>query len=201
MRSRLGSLFSLNSGKVVDPNDLADGIQFLTRFISDPGTYRRLRLVPADAKPALVFSDATGHGGCVAVLISETLDTALFIDGAVPNGWRQLLTYRKTQVTSFELFAAVAAIYTWRDKLCQRPVGVFLDNDAALGMLRKGACPKKDLHRFVQMARKPLAELHIEVFFYRVPSDSNCAGPPSRKKPCPFGSYVGIFQRPAIDWQ
>ena len=82
------------------------------------------------------------------------------------------------------------------DLFCVSLVAIFLDNDAALGLLRKGACSKEDLHHFVHLGWRLFTRLGLEVVFYRVPSDWNCSDPPSRERECPFGSYVGSLSWP-----
>ena len=157
-----------------------------------------LRLVPSSSEPAIVFSDATGLGSCGAVVLLGSLSEAVSASGHVPCSWRSCLIVRKTQVTAYELMAVLAAVFTFQAQLSGRPVVVFIDDDAALGMVRKGASKKPDLNRFVHDAWFLFRRIHIEVSFYRVPSLSNCADPPSRSVRCPFGFRPGLLEWPAL---
>ena len=194
MRSRLACLFKLSARKAVDRGRLESDIRFLLAFLQNKSTRRLIRLRPPVAQPAILFSDATGKGGCGAVLLLDGLGSALSAAGSVPDAWRAVLAPRRTQVTPFELLAPFAAAYTWRWLLRGRTVAIFIDNAAALGMLRKGVCSKEDLNTAVHKIWCFLHDWDIEPSLYRVPSKYNCSDPPSRGARCPFGAEPVVLE-------
>ncbi len=95
------------------------------------------------------------------------------------------LLHRKTQVTAFELGAAIEAINTFSDILANTSADIYIDNTAADNIASQRRYQTSDLNHMVsQLADLTfLHNIHLRVF--RVPSKSNPADLPSRDRPPP----------------
>jgi hypothetical protein len=87
----------------------------------------------------------------------------------------------KTQVIcQAELLAVPVALQTWRQKLSNRDVIFFVDNEPAKDALIHGISSSASSSQLVASARLICAEAGLGVWYARVPSPSNIADAPSR---------------------
>ena len=87
---------------------------------------------------------------------------------------------RKSFTGQLELLAAPLAFQTWADRLQNRLIVHFCDNDSASASLIKGYSPKVDSTSLVGDFWLLVARSHAFVYIDRVESKSNLADGPSR---------------------
>ena len=140
--------------------------------------------------PFIAYSDAEGSGGLGWFLTdSSCTQSAIWAGGSVPPHFLPLLAPRKTQIHALEMSALISLLQSQGSRLRGRRLIAFVDNQSALGILRKGSCNKaSDLSSLAAYAHDLCRGLHIELFLYWVPSALNIADGPSRGQPCPLGS-------------
>ena len=151
------------------------------------------------SQPLIAYSDAEGAGGLGWVLLarppslesSKSGDPSLtgwWAGGAAPADLSAHLLPRKTQIHALEMCAFISLIQSSATVLRGKRLLAFIDNQSALGVLRKGSCKlAHDLSALSSYALDLCRGLHIELFLFWVPSALNCADGPSRGNPCPFG--------------
>ena len=81
-----------------------------------------------------------------------------------------------------ELLAAPFAFSTWQDRIQNRSLILFIDNDSAAASLVKGYSPKVDSGAIVGEFWLLAAQLRVHVYIDRVESKSNLADGPSRNQ-------------------
>ena len=202
VRARLRNLFLIANGKVgeVSKEELRSDINFLKNLVADSSAHTTILMKEPSSPPVAVFTDADGKGGIGAVLIMESLTDAVSAFSSVPVDMRQRLQRRKTQITAFELLAPVAAVETWKERLTGRRVVFFIDNDAALHVLRKGCSRRRELNLIVFAIHSLFKKYKITAYFSRVPSAHNCSDPVSRGSDAPLGAREGHLRWPRIDF-
>ncbi len=87
------------------------------------------------------------------------------------------------------------AISNWAERLAGHPVIVFVDNQAALGILRNGTSKAPDLAALAVFTWDLAMRLGIDLTFLWVPSPLNLADPPSRGRRPPAGQPVALAAR------
>jgi len=144
--------------------------------------------------PIIAYSDAEGSGGLGLVLC---LDSVLWALGSAPSPADLGLLPRKTQIHAYEMLGALAALQTLGPRLRQRRLLLFIDNQSALGVLRKGSCSSAaDLTALAAFFHSECRRLHCDVHLFWVPSRLNPADPPSRGSSPGFGSQTRFCLRP-----
>jgi hypothetical protein len=78
--------------------------------------------------------------------------------------------------------ATVIALHTFRDYLRDRSVLLLVDAEAVEGALIKGYSARSDLCELVGIFWDLALDLKALVYIDRIPTDANCADPPSRDK-------------------
>ena len=200
IRARLMGLYVLAAGGDPAPaeHDLAADVDFLCRIVRDSGLRVALPLVPSDSDPMVIFTDAEGWGGVGAVIITTSLSGARYKGGRVPSVVVDALQKRKTQIAAFELVCPAAAAASWEATVRSQRVIFYIDNDSALGIVRKGSSRKADLNRIAFYSHELFHDLHIFPIFLMVASEYNCSDPVSRGAQAPFGSDDGLLCWPRL---
>jgi len=144
--------------------------------------------------PILAYSDAEGSGGLGIVLC---LDTILWAQGSAPSAADLGLLSRKTQIHAYEMLGALAALQTLGPRLRQRRLLLFIDNQSALGILRKGSCSSAaDLTALAAFFNSECRRLQCDAHLFWIPSRLNPADPPSRGSSPGFGSQGRFCLQP-----
>ena len=119
------------------------------------------------------------------------LDTVLWAQGVSPDPAALGLLPRKTQIHAYEMLGALAALQTLGPRLRQRRLLLFIDNQSALGMLRKGSCSSaSDLTALASFFNSECRRLQCDAHLFWIPSRLNPADPPSRGSSPGFGSQT-----------
>ena len=88
-----------------------------------------------------LYADATGHG--TLAWAAEGLSKRVFSRGFVPGPLRRWVHQRRHQITTWELVAALCAVWYFlrlpaRLSACHLQINLFIDSDVALGTLLRG---------------------------------------------------------------
>ena len=98
------------------------------------------RLTCTSSTPCVIYTDAEGSGGIGACLFRD--GQHLWWKSVAPRSLRRagpLLGYPKgVPVFIYEAMAPLAAVRIWRSHIAGRRVVFMIDNQSALGALRKG---------------------------------------------------------------
>ena len=174
-RSHLSSLYALVLGG--DHSGLGDDLRWFRSFLRQ-NPQRSVDFAQPSQPPWVVYSDAEGRGG-VGVFVATGSGYTWF-PAVVPKSVKRLLRRRLTQIHLLEAIAVWVALASLR-RLgeCKRVV-FFIDNQSALGALKKGRSSVSDLNAVVGLVHRELRRLGIEATFLRVPSKLNIADWPSR---------------------
>ena len=163
-----------------------------TRLQSPP--IRSLFLLWFLIPPILAYSDAEGSGGLGLVMC---LDTVLWAQGTAPDPASLGLLPRKTQIHAYEMLGALAALQTLGPRLRQRRLLLFIDNQSALGILRKGSCSSAaDLTAIATFFNSECRRLHCDAHLFWIPSRLSPADPRSRGSSPGFGSQTRFCLQP-----
>ena len=136
--------------------------------------------VPIGPRPdrvVILYTDAAGSGGVGGVL--STPDKLLWFRGSLDIS-KMNLESRKTQIIPLEAAAPLIAVRLLKFEMAASKLVVFIDNQFALGALRKGRSDSNDVHAIVSAFNDILRELSIRPVFRWVPSGLNIADYPSR---------------------
>ncbi len=139
-------------------------VYFFEAFISDP---------------VIAYTDADGSGG-LGWMIFEGASVCLWASGKSPEEISRLLLPRKTQIHALEMLALVGALFANKERLHRRRLLAFVDNQTAIGVIRKGSSKARDLAALSEVAHRLASECSCELFIQWVPSSLNFADPPSR---------------------
>ena len=83
-------------------------------------------------------------------------------------------------IAGLEVLGAVQAIKTWKDRIANRRVFVFVDNDAARANLIKMSTPVESMSKVLkELVQITMVECCF-IWYCRVPSSSNPGDAPSR---------------------
>ena len=172
--------------------ELEDSLEFID-FVCDHMPPLALQLVPDDARPVVIFTDAegkrrkggrapSGHLGFVAY---HPVHGKAWGACKVPESFTALLDkikMRDTYIGQYELAAAIAVFLSLPAEWMRgRPVELWIDNSGAIGALLRGYSGKPDCARIVNLFHFTVAKLGItSLFIDYVPSESNPADVPSR---------------------
>ena len=149
---------------------------------SIPRKILRTRTLP----PVLILTDAAADGevtisGCLLDPFSGALHFfgALVAEVTVAS-WKA--DGKKQVIGQAELLASPVAFYVWRVIIRHRDVLAFVDNDSAKACLVRGASLAMHSAEIAHEARLISAEYAVSAWYERVPSPSNIADWPSRRK-------------------
>ena len=103
-----------------------------------------VRRIPSSPVPSVVltlYADATGHG--TLAWVAEGLSKRIFSRGFVPGPLRRWVHQRRHQIATWELLAALCAVWYFlrllaRLSACHLQINLFIDSDVALGTLLRG---------------------------------------------------------------
>ncbi len=171
--------------------DLRGALEWWARFlaIEDPRVVR----VP-DGRPVLcIFTDGAveDNAATVGAVIAESgapLEAwGLAVPKVVAASWSA--NGNSMVIGQAEIAPVLIALRTWRDRLLQRRVVFFLDNDSARQAFVKGYSPIPSSAARLQAAGILEARAQCSLWFARVPTESNLADGPSRLR---FGEVLAL---------
>ena len=160
---------------------LTRALEWWTRFLRAVP----VRTLPAEPRPGLVatvYSDATGHGHLAWV--AEVGQRRVFARCKVPAALCRWVCRRKTQVATWELVAALCALWhIFGDAALDAQsmqINLFIDSNVALGTLLRGASRQQDWNELVSGIWFEAASRAALLLAWRVPSKLNLADSPTR---------------------
>ena len=158
---------------------------------------RSKTLMPRNDEPLILYTNASGHpmNGLGAVLVDG--NSTWWTKAACPGHLVGSLADRATQINPMEVCSVILGLWTFEREIRGRRLLVFIDNQAALGAIRKGRSSVPDFNELVFYARLVCADNSVEPFFMWVPSDLNWSDAPSRGFPRSRRDWVP----PVTKWQ
>ena len=154
-------------------------------------------LVPRTDPPLIHYTDASGQpqNGLGAVFIDG--DSILWTGCRCPDPLISSLSDRATQINPLELCGVILGLWTFRELIRGRRVIIYIDNQAALGAIKKGRSSVPDFNELVFFARGICSSEMAEPVFFWVPSDLNWSDAPSR-----YTSPIdGFWIAPITGWR
>ena len=108
----------------------------------------------------------------------------VFAATAVPSWLQRWVCFRKVQIATWELVAAIVGVWhllgIMASKFSDFEIHLFVDNDVALATLLRGASRQKDWNELVAGLWFQTASQGVQLLGFRVPSDQNLADAPTR---------------------
>ena len=149
-----------------------------------------VRQIPSSPVPPVVltlYTDATGDG--TLAWVAEGLSKRVFSRGFVPGPLRRWVHYRRQQIATWELVAALCAVWYFlrspaRLSACHLQINLFLDSNVALGTLLRGTSRQSDWNDLVTGIWFEAAAQAVLLLAWRVPSRLNLADAPTRPEKC-----------------
>ena len=140
---------------------------------------RRVPLQLRERQRCILYSDATGSGMMAWVLHAPFAKVWAATD--VPNSARAWAHWRKKQIGTWELMAAICAL-KWLLSIGQADLEIvcFVDNKSALGALVRGCSRKSDWNCLIGNLWLLVAEKAHFLHLWYVPSHLNLADAPTR---------------------
>ena len=137
------------------------------------------RFVQPVLQRCILYTDATGGGKLALVL--QTPERRIWAAAEIPSeAWSWALP-RRTQVTLWELVAALCGIHLFLKQACEhQELVVFIDNTAALHALLRGSSRQADLNSVIGTTWFDLARANVLMHAHYVPSSLNLADGPTR---------------------
>lgn len=179
--------------------DMEVSLRLMCAFLqSAPSRELRLR----HQSPILLYTDASDVPGrspqrLLGAFLFDPLDQKSFYSSwAVPPAVVDRWIPKKSQMGQLELLAAPFACTTWQDRLKNRAIILFIDNDSAASNLVKGYSAKTDSTAIVGSFWLQMADLRCHVYIDRVESKSNPADGPSRNDFTLVRSLGGVYTPP-----
>jgi hypothetical protein len=130
----------------------------------------------------VLYSDATGHGHMAWV--ADLGEYKVYSEIVAPCWLRRWVQPRKVQVATWELIAALCALWSLLSKLkSQGPqweILLFVDSSVALGTLLKGCSRQRDWNSLVADLWFHTSSIGAFLTAWRVPSRQNLADAPTR---------------------
>jgi hypothetical protein len=166
---------------VVLNSRLRRSLEWWLRFLPK-APVRDIPLTPSIRRRAVVYSDATGGGHLSWV--ADLGSYRVFSRATIPPWLKRWVHRRRNQVATWELVAAVSALWFLFDEL-RRPgpqweVQMFIDSIAALGTLLRGSSRQEDWNTLVTELWFRTATEGILLGAWWVPSKLNVADAPTR---------------------
>ena len=149
-----------------------------------------VRQIPSSPVPPVVltlYTDATGDG--TLAWVAEGLSKRVFSRGFVPEPLRQWVHQRRQQIATWELVAALCAVWYFlkspaRLSACHLQINLFIDSHVALGTLLRGTSRQSDWNDLVTGIWFEAAAQAVLLLAWRVPSRLNLADAPTRPEKC-----------------
>ena len=178
-RSHLNHFYQLAAGTMVAPALVLAELSWWQRFMLDHKA-TSVSLSPDLSPRILLYTDASGSGGCGAVLLDGTSSEWF---GSNCSAIHPLLLDRKTQINALELFTVLASLRLWRERCSGRRLALLIDNTTALWAVRNGRSTASDLSALSHAIWFALHKLRAHISVFWVPSKLNLADAPSRGRP------------------
>ena len=145
-----------------------------------------VRQIPSSPVPPVVltlYTDATGDG--TLAWVAQGLSKRVFSRGFVPGPLRRWVHYRRQQIATWELVAALCAVWYFlkspaRLSACHLQINLFLDSNVALGTLLRGTSRQSDWNDLVTGIWFEVAAQAVLLLAWRVPSRLNLADASTR---------------------
>jgi hypothetical protein len=195
-RARFNGLYAIAKGECGDLRASRD-VEWLLRLMDAAPPSRSKTLVPRDDEPLILYTDASGHpmNGLGAVLMDG--DSTWWTKASCPGHLMESLSARATQINPMEVCGVILGLWTFAREIRGRRILVFIDNQAALGAIKKGRSSVPDFNELVFYARFVCTDNSVEPVFMWVPSELNWSDAPSRGSPPLSGDWVP----PVTRWQ
>jgi len=158
-----------------------------------------------DSRPPLIlYTDASdvpdridGRAILGAVLLDPLLDfEILYTYWVVPDEILHRWCPRQTYMFPLEIMAGPLAMMTWKERMSDRHLLHFIDNDGAASSLVRGYSPSVDSAQLVAEYWLHTADARAFVYIDRVESKSNLADGPSRLEFALMQSLKAVFVPP-----
>jgi hypothetical protein len=152
----------------------------------------------------LLYSDATGYGKLAWV--ADIGGERIYARSSVPRWLQRWVRPRKVQVATWELVAALCALWQLFSKLQssgpQWEIQLFIDSSVALGTLLRGSSGQHDWNALVMEIWFQISTLGVILGAWRVPSKQNLADSPTRigKKDALLQNLINDGFR-EVEWQ
>lgn len=188
-RARLGGLYRVSMGAPLDNRVLSD-LGWLEHLLEGPRVTRALALSPEPVPPIVMYTDASGspRNGLGVVLMDG--GEILWTSSTCPPFVLENLRPRKTQINPLEVLGVVLGLWTFAEKIRGRRLLVLIDNQSALGAVKKGRSQVPDINEIVFLVRDLCNPCSSPPAFRWVPSELNWADAPSRGEPPAAGTRV-----------
>ena len=195
-RARFNGLYLIAKG-ICGSLSAERDVEWLLRLVGASPMSRHRTLTPRNDEPLILYTDASGHpmNGLGAVLVEG--DSILWTRSTCPGYLLESLAERATQINPMEVCGVILGLWTFRDRIRDRRLLVFVDNQAALGAIKKGRSSVQDFNELVFYTRFVCANHSVEPVFLWVPSELNWSDAPSRGSPPLAGDWVP----PITKWQ
>ena len=164
------------------PSRLRLALQWWSRFLRSRPV-RVVPLAPPQRRRSIFYSDATGAGS-IAWVAEVGGSLKKWAASTVPVSLRRWACRRKVQIATWELVAAVCALWSLLDSISAleaTEVHIFVDSSAALGCLMRGSSRRRDWNALVQHLWFETARRGILLLGWWVPSALNLADAPTRQ--------------------
>ena len=161
------------------PGRVARALRWWLRFL-DCVPARVFRCAqPVRRSRCVVYSDATGRGSLGWV--AATPGARVWATSVVPSAVWEWAQYRKNQVATWELLAAICALeWLLAQGEGDLEICLFVDNTNALGTLVRGSSRQADWNDLVGDLWLRVARAGVLFYCFYVPSHLNLADAPSR---------------------
>jgi len=163
------------------PGRLQRALQWWLRYL-EAVPVRILNLKPVQRSRLLLYTDATGDG--VMAWVAEYGNSRRYSSVLVPKALRRWVCYRKNQIATWELAAAICGLWQFLAGAAQivdgTEIHLFVDNNVALGTLMRGSSRQKDWNELVTDIWFQTAAHGFLLLCWRVPSKQNLADAPTR---------------------
>ena len=169
-------VYGRSFGQKLDHRIKADLMWWLA-FLEREQTLK-FRILGPPKKRSVLYTDAEGHGGIGAVLI--TPQARLFFRIKVDQRFASKLIQRATQIIPYEALAVLIALNRFKRELAQNDLVLLIDNTSVLGSVRKGRSSADDVHKIITAISDLCFELNITKHIFWVPSAMNISDGPSR---------------------
>ena len=168
---------------------LSENDKQLISFLKDRVlTAPPLLVTPSSLETWIIFTDGACEGlerrvGSIGgVLVSPTGVLVSYFGAEVPEWIMDQMAYSQNPIYELELLPALVAILVWQSALKSRQVVFYLDNDAARYTLIKAHSVTSFGKRIVAPFVSLELSLQLKAWYARVPSASNIADDPSRRR-------------------
>ena len=129
----------------------------------------------------IVYSDATGHGNVAWAICLPA--QRVFSAAEVPKAVWRWARFRRNQVATWELLAAICALHWLLSQgFGELEVLLFVDNNTALGTLIRGSSRQADWNDLIGDLWLRVARAGVLLYSFYVPSHLNLADAPTRPR-------------------